>query len=96
VKIAKIDGDVNNAVLLKFGVRGFPTIVFINDNMYTIYNGDKSFESINDFAYNGQATTPMVTKEDTVKLLQKQRVLKDMKKRKDGKKNLKLKKKKIK
>jgi len=58
VKVAKVDCTQQKAVCAKFGIKGFPTIKFLDGEtrkLYT-YKGQRTLEAMNVFAQTGFST----------------------------------------
>eukprot|EP00607_Mallomonas_marina_P005995 CAMPEP_0182428380 /NCGR_PEP_ID=MMETSP1167-20130531/22702_1 /TAXON_ID=2988 /ORGANISM="Mallomonas Sp, Strain CCMP3275" /LENGTH=218 /DNA_ID=CAMNT_0024611259 /DNA_START=160 /DNA_END=816 /DNA_ORIENTATION=+ len=65
INVAKVDATENGRLATRFGIEGFPTILFFHKGTYYKYNGRRSMESIASFARedfkdtDGEAVPPM-------------------------------------
>ena len=88
INIANVNADTHNTVMLRFGVSGFPSLVLVENGKYTLYKGERTIDAFNQFIKDGQATTPVNTKEIILQSFQKRNRMKSMQERKEGKKKI--------
>lgn len=60
VGIAKVDATKNRDLADKFGVRGYPTLIFIpDDKTYTKYSAGRNLEELLSFVQGGYKESPL-------------------------------------
>jgi thiol-disulfide isomerase/thioredoxin len=57
IPIFEIDGDNNPKLMQYYKIDGYPTIIKIGNQSHIVYNGDRSFESIDKFISLSKQTT---------------------------------------
>ncbi|ELR13438.1 thioredoxin domain containing protein [Acanthamoeba castellanii str. Neff] len=53
VPVAKVDATLNPLVKKRFGIKGFPTIIFFKQGKQYVYTGGRSLEQLKAFALSG-------------------------------------------